>query len=153
MKTITVDGRTLTMAQWAKEVGLKNGTIQQRLKKGWSIEEALTPSHFKGERHSFQGKMMTIAQISLITNVAPTTIRARLKLGSTVERAVSQLVWGRPQGPKPVVIKKPRPKVKSPPLPVNAPEHEYYYANLISSGATEAEATRSTLDYMRTINR
>jgi hypothetical protein len=124
MKTITVDGRTLTMAQWAKEVGLKNGTIQQRLKKGWGIQEALTPTHFKGERHRFQGKMMTIAQLSLITKVSPTTIRARLKLGATVEQAVSQLVWGRPQGPKPVKIKRPVPKVKSLSLPVNEPEQE-----------------------------
>ena len=153
MKTITVNGRTLTMAQWAEEVGLKNGTIQQRLKKGWSVEEALTPSHFKGVRHEFHGKMMTLAQISLMTKVPPTTIRARIKSGSTIERAVSELVWGREKGAKTRPVKKERPAVKSPPLPVTAPEHEYYYTNLIASGVTEAEATNLTLHYMRTINR
>lgn len=33
---------TLTMSNWAKEVGLSRSTIKSRLKRGWSIEKTLT---------------------------------------------------------------------------------------------------------------
>jgi hypothetical protein len=41
-KGITFNGKTLTIAEWAKETGIKPGTIRQRLKRGWSTERALT---------------------------------------------------------------------------------------------------------------
>lgn len=36
------DGRSLTINQWAKETGLTLGTLQRRVKLGWSVEEMLT---------------------------------------------------------------------------------------------------------------
>lgn len=41
-RTITVDGVTLTVSQWAKRAGMRVGTVFRRLKKGWSDEEAVT---------------------------------------------------------------------------------------------------------------
>lgn len=38
----TLDGVTLTIGQWDKKIGVCKGTIQRRLKKGWSLRDALT---------------------------------------------------------------------------------------------------------------
>lgn len=36
------NGRRMTMKQWADVVGLRLGTISERLRRGWSVEDALT---------------------------------------------------------------------------------------------------------------
>jgi hypothetical protein len=36
------DGENLTLAEWAERTGLKNTTIRQRIRSGWSVERALT---------------------------------------------------------------------------------------------------------------
>lgn len=42
---ITHAGRTQTLAQWAREVGLQGQTIMFRIRQGWSVEKALqTPT-------------------------------------------------------------------------------------------------------------
>lgn len=43
---ITFNGKTLSLSDWAREVGISNKTISERLRNGWSIERALTePTH------------------------------------------------------------------------------------------------------------
>jgi len=49
---LTVEGREMTLVEWAEELGMLPGTLCQRLRKGWPVEEALTcpvkprmPSH------------------------------------------------------------------------------------------------------------
>lgn len=39
---ITFKGRCLTIMEWTRVTGLKDTTIYERLKKGWSIEDVLT---------------------------------------------------------------------------------------------------------------
>jgi len=39
---ITYQGKTQTIAQWADELGIKYVTLQARLQRGWTVEEALT---------------------------------------------------------------------------------------------------------------
>lgn len=41
-RMLTHDGKTMSVADWAKETGLKRGNIYQRLKMGWSDEKTLT---------------------------------------------------------------------------------------------------------------
>ena len=41
-RMITFNGETLTWTQWNKKLGFKRGVLEYRLKKGWSIEKALT---------------------------------------------------------------------------------------------------------------
>jgi hypothetical protein len=40
-RTITHDGRTQILAQWAREIGIHHATIRNRLERGWSVQEAL----------------------------------------------------------------------------------------------------------------
>lgn len=39
---ITYEGKTQTIAQWAEELNIKQNTLLYRIRRGWSIEEALT---------------------------------------------------------------------------------------------------------------
>jgi len=49
-KKLYHDGREMTLRQWAKEVGISASTLSTRLKKGWTLEQALrTPSGGKRE--------------------------------------------------------------------------------------------------------
>lgn len=41
-RLITFDNKTMNVTQWSKELGIKSGTIFNRLFKGWSVEKALT---------------------------------------------------------------------------------------------------------------
>jgi len=41
-KVIEFNGKSLTQAEWERELGLKSGRIYGRLAKGWTIERALT---------------------------------------------------------------------------------------------------------------
>lgn len=41
-RMLTVNGITDTMANWSKRSGINYATIQQRLSRGWSVEDAVT---------------------------------------------------------------------------------------------------------------
>ncbi len=40
--TITHNGRTQTVSEWAEEVGISYFTLYRRLQRGWDVERALT---------------------------------------------------------------------------------------------------------------
>jgi hypothetical protein len=46
----TFDGKTMCIADWAKEVGISPQSMQKRLNNGWPLEEA-----FSKERHDKKG--------------------------------------------------------------------------------------------------
>lgn len=39
---LTHNGRSLTIAQWSKEIGIRQNTIVYRLRRGWSVERTLS---------------------------------------------------------------------------------------------------------------
>lgn len=39
---LTFGGLTMTLARWGRKVGLGEGVISKRLKRGWSVEKTLT---------------------------------------------------------------------------------------------------------------
>lgn len=41
-RLLTYDDRTMTVAEWAEALDMKPGTLLARLRKGWSVERALT---------------------------------------------------------------------------------------------------------------
>ena len=53
-RVLTHDGKTLTVSQWARVIGINEGSIRRRLERGWSIHDALTkplgPRHFVASR-------------------------------------------------------------------------------------------------------
>lgn len=63
-KTTTVwvefNGEKLSVADWARRLGMDRGTLANRLKAGWSIERALTtPIKRKGEQNGTQAETKT----------------------------------------------------------------------------------------------
>lgn len=52
-KLLTFGGETVNLAGWARRTGLSRITIGQRLRKGWSVEKALTtPPANRGQKRS-----------------------------------------------------------------------------------------------------
>lgn len=49
---LTLNQRTMTVGQWAKETGIGVTTILRRLELGWSVERALTEKPAYGKRHA-----------------------------------------------------------------------------------------------------
>ena len=41
-KWLTYDGRTQTMLDWSKELHINYSTLRARIRKGWSVQDALT---------------------------------------------------------------------------------------------------------------
>jgi hypothetical protein len=41
-RVISFDGKTMTMAQWAKHLGISYGTINHRVQRGWSMERIVS---------------------------------------------------------------------------------------------------------------
>lgn len=41
------DGKKMTVSQWAKELGVNQASINLRLRRGWSAEQALNPNGLK----------------------------------------------------------------------------------------------------------
>ena len=58
--TTTINGVTKPIYQWAKERGIPKSTLYNRLKRGYSIEEALKKENFRtngnGTKHRLDGK-------------------------------------------------------------------------------------------------
>lgn len=47
-KALTVNGITMSIEDWSKEIGLNRTTIEERLARGWSVEEAvMRPKGFR----------------------------------------------------------------------------------------------------------
>lgn len=50
-RLITFNGMTKTLANWAEYTGINSSTINQRLKKGWSLEKVFTKKIGKNEQN------------------------------------------------------------------------------------------------------
>ena len=93
---ITYNGKTQNMTQWAKEIGVRRELIKDRLKSGWSVEDALTKRKCElWERKdnrllTYDGKTMTVSQWAKEIGVNRSTLSHRInERGWTVERALT----------------------------------------------------------------
>ncbi len=60
----TMEGRTQTVAQWAREFGVPRGRVYQRLQRGWSTRRALTePKRQARQRFDGQFTQMGLEQV------------------------------------------------------------------------------------------
>lgn len=55
-RKFTYDGKTMTMSEWAKEIGISSSSLFGRLKRGWSIEKALSTPPITEMRNKNYGK-------------------------------------------------------------------------------------------------
>jgi lambda repressor-like predicted transcriptional regulator len=73
-----------TVMAWAKQTGLSEETIRDRLRREWSIEQALTmPIRTRIKKPS------RYAELSVQTGLPVSTIKSRLKRGWTVKQVLT----------------------------------------------------------------
>jgi len=102
-QTFSVNGKSLTLPQWAKKVGIPLGTLRSRLDRGWTLERALTvPLNERScQTYTFKGETLTLAQWSKTTGISKATLRERIRqFGWPIERALTEPVakGSRPRG-------------------------------------------------------
>lgn len=60
---LVADGREQTLSQWARELGILPNTIQYRLYRGWSVEQALgMEKRILPSKKRLQGDLLTYVQ-------------------------------------------------------------------------------------------
>lgn len=92
------NGRSLTMYEWARDVGLNVGTLHHRIRAGWTITEALTTPRQQGQirgggcatakRLEWNGHTYTVKQLAEAVGLPYETLRGRLKNKWPIDRAV-----------------------------------------------------------------
>lgn len=94
-KTLTHQGETLTISEWAERLNLQPNTIRIRIKNGASIEEALStdklPTEPKGRQPRWithDGETRTVKDWSQRLGLKPVTIHYRLRKGATAAEAL-----------------------------------------------------------------
>ena len=88
-------GKSLTVREWGRETGISDATIRERLKRGWSVEDALTIPVLKmNQEYSCDGKTMTLPQWADYKGMKVSTLRFRLNNGWTIEDALNIPVNG-----------------------------------------------------------
>lgn len=86
-------GRTMTLDDWAKHLGIPYQTLAHRLRQRWPIERVLTGQNLRGRCRSIiehDGKAMTIAEWAKYLGLKHNTLYARLMRGVPINVALSR---------------------------------------------------------------
>lgn len=84
---VNFNGKTQTISQWSRELGISKSVIKDRLNRGLSNEEALTPpsggncTESLSKMWEFDGESKTIKQWSEEMQTSTTKLRQRMNLG------------------------------------------------------------------------
>ena len=85
-------GRSQKVAAWAKELGIEEGVIRQRLALGWDVSKALTApvkALKTGQTFTINGITKTTLQWAKEYGADPVRVRRRVLLGWSPEKALS----------------------------------------------------------------
>lgn len=85
------DGQVETQTGWARKTGINQVTISQRIKRGWSVEDALTrkTKHEKSPLIEYNGQSHTLFGWSQITGIDYRALHSRYKRGWDVFRMLN----------------------------------------------------------------
>ena len=91
-KTYCLDGEWLTIEQLSAKSGISRRSIQGRLKKGFSVKQAITKnlSPVTAARYNIFGEMLSIAEIEEKYKINQAAFRYRLSTGMTPEEAATK---------------------------------------------------------------
>lgn len=85
---ITHQGRTMTIAEWARETGIPERTLSQRYHLGLRGDQLFTRLNLRGHYLTFHGQTQTITEWSRELGIHASTINHRLKSGLSIEQAL-----------------------------------------------------------------
>jgi hypothetical protein len=97
-RTLTHDGKTMCITEWAEHLGICVKTIQCRIDQyGWSVERALTaPVRVRKVNHiTIDGRTQTLSRWCKERGVKLLTILARIRKGMDPVEAVLMPIKGR----------------------------------------------------------
>lgn len=87
-RPITVDGKSMNIGELAKASGMSGVTLSERLKRGWSVERAISePVKLRQLVLNYLGRDVTFDELAEISGIKADTLRARIRSGWTVELA------------------------------------------------------------------
>jgi lambda repressor-like predicted transcriptional regulator len=93
VRPITLGARTMTIAEWARDLNLHPQTLYARLNRGMTPEAALIgrtlPRGLPARNLTHMGKTNSLKGWAREVGLNPTTLRERLKRGWTLESALS----------------------------------------------------------------
>lgn len=77
---ITYNGKTQTIAEWAKELGLSKSTLQARLaRSGYDLEKSLSTPKQTNNRYEYDGMYLTIPEWAGVVGCSESTMYKRMK--------------------------------------------------------------------------
>lgn len=85
------DGKSRTVEQWSREVGIKSNIIVHRLRRGWTIERALTEPLRRPRRIRFRDREHTITEWASEMGIHRETLQQRLDRGWPRERIFAEV--------------------------------------------------------------
>jgi hypothetical protein len=84
-------GETRCITEWAEVCGISVEMLRTRLKRGWSIEDAIAkPVQQRHVLFTCYGESKTLADWADFCGLAQTTIQARLMRGWSIQKAIEQ---------------------------------------------------------------
>jgi hypothetical protein len=90
----TFEGRTLTLEQWSKEIGVAAPTLAFRIKAGWPPDRVFAEIGWK--LYEFNGRAQLLKQWAAELGIAANTICQRISAGWPLERVFSSgRQWGK----------------------------------------------------------
>lgn len=88
-KTYTVAGQTMTVDEWASHIGVTRKTIYNRLSRGLSLAEALSPANKLAATYTFDGRSMSVKEWAAHAGLNAGTLDTRLRRGMSFEEAIA----------------------------------------------------------------
>jgi len=89
--TITFQGKTMTLKQWATALGITTDMLHSRLRKGWPLEQALVPRlRQRDKRITFNGESLTVKEWSIKLGIPEFTLYGRLAKNLPLETVFFQ---------------------------------------------------------------
>jgi hypothetical protein len=95
-RIIEYDGQRLTIAQWARRLGIKPATLKSRLRI-MPLAKALKPGT-NARKVLYEGRRLTVNQLAREIGLKPATLKSRLRYGWPVGIAASRDLRFRPFG-------------------------------------------------------
>lgn len=97
---ITFRGQTKTLSQWSVCLGLKATKLRDRLKAGWSVEDALTKGQYSRRDGciEFNGQKLSMAEWAKQIGLPYNCLRRRFYVGWSIEDALTTAKGSRSPG-------------------------------------------------------
>lgn len=92
--TLEYQGKTQTVAEWARELGLHAPMVYNRLKRGLPAKRVLQRGHLRRGAPpllmTFEGETLPLMRWARKVGLKRTTLRRRIAVGWSVERALTE---------------------------------------------------------------